>query len=141
MTQQTSPIGPTPSQRVDSASTTFALSGTPAPMGASAVQSSTLAEWAAVLDSLESDLRNAEWLLSHGVGEAEVLAASWCAPENLGPLPAQYAQWVQSLLERQAQMYTRLLSATSRTRQRGTYFTSPGSRAQGAQSRFVDARA
>ena len=128
-----------PRQRADGSSTGVAGAG--APIGAAGAQSSTLAQWAAVLDTLESDLRNAEWLLSHGVGEAEVLAASWCAPTNLGPLPAEYAQWVRSLLDRQAQMYTRLLSATSRTRQRGAYFTSPGSRSQGAQSRFVDARA
>lgn len=97
--------------------------------------------WADVLDALESDLRNAEWLLSHGVGESEVLGGGWTPPENLGPLPAEYCEWVRSLLDRQALMHVRLVSATARSRQRGAYFSEPGSRSAHAHSRFVDARA
>jgi len=97
--------------------------------------------WADVLDVLESDLRNAEWLLSHGVGESEVLGGGWTPPENLGPLPAEYCERVRSLLDRQALMHARLVSATARSRQRGAYFSEPGSRSAHAHSRFVDARA
>jgi len=104
-------------------------------------KSSVVDGWADVLDALESDLRNAEWLLSHGVGESEVLGGGWTPPENLGPLPAEYCEWVRSLLDRQALMHARLVSATARSRQRGAYFSEPGSRSAHAHSRFVDARA
>jgi hypothetical protein len=97
--------------------------------------------WAEVLDSFETDLRNAEWLLSHGVGESEVLGGGWTSPEGLGPIPVEYCEWVRSLLDRQALMYSRLVSATSRSRQRGTYVDSPSGHAAHGHSRFIDARA
>ena len=102
---------------------------------------SSPAGWADVLDSFETDLRNAEWLLSHGVGESEVLGGGWTPPEGLGPIPVEYCEWVRSLLDRQAHMYLRLVSATSRSRQRGTYVHSPSGHASHGHSRFIDARA
>lgn len=102
---------------------------------------SSPSDWAAVLDSFETDLRNAEWLLSHGVGETEILNSGWTPPQGLGPIPAEYCEWVRSLLDRQATMYSRLVSATSRSRQRGAYLHSPAGASSDRHSQFIDARA
>ena len=99
------------------------------------------ADWASVLDSFETDLRNAEWLLSHGVGEDEILGSGWTPPEGLGPIPAEYCEWVRSLLDRQASMYARLVSATFRSRQRGTYVHAPAATSTNRHSHFIDATA
>jgi hypothetical protein len=141
MNSPLTPNGPQQALRVDSVASSVP---TPAanPMNRQSLGSNLGVDgWAQALDALESDLRNAEWLLSHGVGESEVLGGGWIPPENLGPLPAHYCEWVRSLLARQAQMHERLTAATARSRQRGTYFSDPSSRSTGAQSRFVDARA